>query len=487
MAISRLIKDIKDKLFVEDGHSIIVVLNPDGILQTPDFIDTFYAAFSIEIVVGDSLDLRVLYELSRHERACSHHLFVMRDEFDIVGDIEPNVDFISFQMRSFFRLFPWETIREQPLEILERLYDEKPIIKLSAFETLAIIQGYKESEIKDIEVKPVDLLKEFNAATSSPDFFRPGQWMGKAAELMVEALATEQWPLIQPRINELNALFLSFLRESYPAIVSSACGKLAPRIVTQVLPFLKRQPEQKTALVVIDGMNFWQAELLIKELESKLGLSANTECIYSWLPSTTEWSRQAIFRGTYPIEDYAQNPTSEKAIWKGFWKENGCADFQIGYQHAGIIQEESSVTRMAYVEVELDEKMHSSDNYYYLYDATKRWVREEQILRNIKHLVDGGYKVFITTDHGNIAATPYKKISAQAKLGSNLSLRHITIPPEASKELFEREHKGHLQQLDSASRTYYAVADERFDSDAGVTHGCLHFLEVLVPFITIDK
>ena len=240
MAISRLIQDIKDKLFVEDGHSIIVVLNPDGILQTPDFIDTFYAAFSIEIVVGDSLDLRVLYELSRHERACSHHLFVMRDEFDIVGDIERNVDFISFQMRSFFRLFPWETIREQPLEILERLYDEKPIIKLSAFETLAIIQGYKESEIKDIEVKPVDLLKEFNAATSSPDFFRPGQWMGKAAELMVEALATEQWPLIQPRINELNALFLSFLRESYPAIVSSACGKLAPRIVTQVLPFLKR-------------------------------------------------------------------------------------------------------------------------------------------------------------------------------------------------------------------------------------------------------
>ena len=71
MAISRLIQDIKDKLFVEDGHSIIVVLNPDGILQTPDFIDTFYAAFSIEIVVGDSLDLRVLYELSRHERACS--------------------------------------------------------------------------------------------------------------------------------------------------------------------------------------------------------------------------------------------------------------------------------------------------------------------------------------------------------------------------------------------------------------------------------
>ena len=487
MAISRLIQDIKDKLFVEDSHSIVVVLNPDGSLHTPDFADSFYAAFGIEVVVGDSLDLRVLFELSHRENAGVHHLFVMKEEFDIVGDITPCVDFLSFQMRSFFRLFPWDTIKEQPLSILERLYDEKPVLKLSPADTLTLIQHYNTPAREVADTKPRDLIAEFTTATTEPNFFRPSQWMKNAAELMVHALETEQWPLIKPRIDELNASFLSFLRQNYSAIVSSACSMNGPRIVTHVLPFMKRQNVPKTALVVIDGMNFWQAALLVRALETKLGVMTDTECIYSWLPSTTEWSRQAIFRGGHPEENYVQNPTSEKAIWKAFWKDNGCSDFQIGYQHAGTIQEESSVTRMAYVEVDLDEKMHSSDNFYYLYDATKRWVREEQILKNIKHLVDGGYKVFITTDHGNIAATPYRRISAQSKLGANLSLRHITIPLEASKDLFEREHTGHLQQLEPASRTYYAIGDERFDADYGVTHGGLHFLEVLIPFITIEK
>ena len=55
-----------------------------------------------------------------------------------------------------------------------------------------------------------------------------------------------------------------------------------------------------------------------------------------------------------------------------------------------------SVNRLGYVVVDLDEKMHASDNYMYLYDATKRWVAEEEIVGNIRHLIDGGYKVYIT-------------------------------------------------------------------------------------------
>lgn len=109
--------------------------------------------------------------------------------------------------------------------------------------------------------------------------------------------------------------------------------------------------------------------------------------------------------------------------------------FQQYYQHSGNIAEEMSVNRLGYVVVDLDEKMHASDNYMYLYDATKRWVAEEEIVGNIRHLIDGGYKVYITTDHGNIEATAYRNLDSRDKIGASRSLRHITLPEEADKAI----------------------------------------------------
>lgn len=215
---------------------------------------------------------------------------------------------------------------------------------------------------------------------------------------------------------------LEFLQSSYVNIVSSKCGSKYPRIVTQVLPFISKQVDEKSALVVVDGMNYWQALLLTRSLEDRLKVKAKYDCIYAWLPSVTELSRQAIFRGVPAFQQY--------------------------YHHSGNISEEMSVNRLGYVAVDLDEKTHTSDNYMYLYDATKRWVAEKGIVGNIRHLIDGGYKVYIVTDHGNIETTAYRNLDSRDKIGASQSLRHITHPKEADKVFFETQYEGHLVQVD---------------------------------------
>ena len=101
-----------------------------------------------------------------------------------------------------------------------------------------------------------------------------------------------------PQVDELNTLFQQHLVEHYASIISSTTppANKAPKNVCQVLPFIGKQPkEDKLALVVVDGMNFWQSQMLVNSLKNKyFDINAQTDVIYSWLPSVTELSRQEM-------------------------------------------------------------------------------------------------------------------------------------------------------------------------------------------------
>ena len=224
-------------------------------------------------------------------------------------------------------------------------------------------------------------------------------------------------------------------------------------------------------------------------MEEHFHVRLKYECIYSWLPSITELSRQAIFRASRPANWYIQNPQSEERLWREYWESKKLPKFQQFYQHSGSLDVENSIIKLAYVSTDLDEKMHASENFYYLYDNTKRWVDDKPFLENIKYLLDSDFKLYITTDHGNIETVPYRKLEGSDKLGANdISLRHITIPEEAEKTLFEAQYAEHFMQIDENSRTYFAIKNETFtNKNAGITHGGTHWLEVLIPFITATK
>ena len=482
---SKFAQAIFDKLFVPDGKRFVVAWNRDKLLYTQEVCAKLEGTFAVQVFIGDALDLRIVRETVVADDPDAFVLFVQNKEFDLMPDIAEDADWVNFQFRSFFPHYPWDVVKTLSFKQQEWLYEQPQHVDLDVFQTEGLLRD-GASEIGRKEEAFLDLQREWAYICQKIDFNRPTEWMHKASEILLSAIEMDRWADFRRDIEQVNEQFLEFLQSSYVNIVSSTCGAKYPRIVTQVLPFISKQKDEKSALVVVDGMNYWQALLLTRSLEEHLNVRTKYDCIYAWLPSVTELSRQAIFRGDIPSVDYDQSPTNEAKLWKAFWEGEGVPSFQQYYQHSGEISEEGSVKKLGYVVVDLDEKMHASDNFMYLYDNTKRWVNEAEILGNIRHLIDAGYKVYITTDHGNIETTAYRKLDNRDKLGADLSLRHITLPEQADKAIFEAQYEGHLVQVDSASKTYYAKDKEAFTSkERCVTHGGAHWLEVLIPFITI--
>lgn len=483
---SKFAQAIFDKLFVPDGKRFVVALNRDKLLYTRDVCAKLEGTFGVQVFIGGALDLRIVRETVVADNPDGYVLFVQNKEFDIMDDIAEDVSWVNFQFRSFFPRYPWDVVKTLSFKQQEWLYEQPQYIDLDEFETEGLLRdgaseiGRKEEAFRALQSEWYLLCREI-------DFNRPTEWMQKAARILLSAIEMDRLSDFKQDVSYLNDDFQAFLREGYINIVSSTCGTKYPRIVTQVLPFISKQQDEKVALVVVDGMNYWQALLLTRSLEEHLNVRTKYDCIYSWLPSVTELSRQAIFRGDIPSESYDQSPASEAKLWKAFWTEKGVPAFQHYYQHSGVIVEDASVRKLGYVVVDLDDKMHSSDNYMYLYDNTKRWVSEKSVIEVFQHLLDGGYKVYITTDHGNIETTAYQNLDNRDRVGADRSLRHIKLPKEADKGIFEAQYEGHITQVDPTSRTYYAKDTEAFTSkERCVTHGGTHWLEVLIPFITIE-
>ncbi|MEZ7937503.1 MAG: PglZ domain-containing protein [Paludibacteraceae bacterium] len=482
--MNNLITDIATKLFDISENRLVVVFDNDGFLLRQDVRYALGAVSGRNIMSGRSLDLRMLRELDMQQHPEQTYLFVATEDFFPLDDISAEADIIRFSIARFFSRYRWSQIHDLSLPNLETVYASPEQINVAslraATSVLDVVDGNSLSETNVI-------ISDWDKHSENPIFIKPAEWINKTAGLLLSAIELNCWEQMQSGIDKVNSLFQEFLKEKYINIVTSACSSTAPRIVTHVLPFITKQNKAKSALIVVDGMNYWQALLLGREVEHRCNVKLSYDCIYSWLPSVTELSRQAIFRGAKPVDTYPQNPQNEKRLWDEFWKKKNLPSYQRFYQHSGIIELESAVATVGYVADDLDEMMHSAKNYKYLYDSTKRWVEEDTLIENIHYLINKGFTVYITTDHGNIETKPYKRIASSDKIGANISLRHVVLPSAAEKSLFEQQHEGHFMQIDNQSRTYFPVDREAFTSEPCVTHGGTHWLEVLIPFITVNK
>lgn len=479
--------EIARYLFDHEDTRLVVVENPDGFLLRDD-VGWELSSLYIVVLSGDSLALRILFETRFKAEQNTRFIFVKTERFSLFPDIAAQAEEKSFVAKSLYKKFKWSVIKDATLPTLEWLLSQKRYTYLSDMETAMVVREYEESFAATLE--KIDVIeREWQEMLAQVDFLKPQEWMPKASRLLIRALAINQWDRMEDEITKLNDSFQLFLKENYLNIQSSSVPRKekSPRIVTHVLPFIAKQDDEKTALIVVDGMNYWQSILLGDVIKEQLGLDAQFNCTYAWLPSVTELSRQAIFRGAAPKENYPQNPYNEEKLWTEFWQGKRLPKYAYSYQYEGVLEVQDNVNRQAYVTLGMDKLMHSCNNYKYLYHATKLWLQEAELIENIKTLKEKGYKIFITTDHGNVETSPLKNLKQSDKVNAHYSLRHITIAPEANKEIFlEGWDEDELIQIDGQDRTFYPQGRNVFSNlPTTVTHGGTHWLEVLIPFITL--
>ncbi len=489
--MDNLLKDLVTDLGLQTNQ-LSIIKNTDRFFYKPE-VKAELCKIGVELVSGSALELRVHFELIFKANPQQRYCYLVDKKEDVLEDMLKMGMYHDFQITTYFPEYYSETILKCSYNELCLLYSKKPTQTLSEPQTIEYLKKCNTDEITNkIKIKK-DILSYLKSIIDSKDEINWEKSFSILSHNVLIAIENKWWEDVKPDIEIINDRFQQHIEQKYKAHIIPASYVKKPSIVSKVLPYLQFNFKQndKVALVVIDGMAYWQYLMLSAHFNDTIE-TAN-EVIYSWIPSITQLSRQAIFRGDNPISSYVQNPANEAKLWKNFWNNKGVLDAQIAYHYNRLNPDNlSNIKRLAYVDISLDEKMHACTDYNDLFDLTQNWIENSEIIDNILMFLDEDFTVFITTDHGNIQATGLNSLSHRQTLGTNKSgsrsLRHLEYSESWLKDKFLSDNPDWKPFLGETENTIYIKNDYAFTADSKIiTHGGSHVLEVLIPFIKLKK
>lgn len=489
--MDNLLKDLVTDLGLQTNQ-LSIIKNTDRFFYKPE-VKAELCKIGVELVSGSALELRVHYEMTFKANSEQKFCYIVEDKEDILEDMLKMSAYHDFQITSYFPEYYSETILKCSYNELCLLYRKKPTQTLSEPQTIEFLKKCNSDEKTNKTKIKKDILSFFKSFLDSKDEINWEKSFPGLSQNVLIAIENELWEDVKSEIEVINNFFQQHIELKYKAHIIPAAYAKKPSVVSKVLPFIQMNfsPKDKVALVVIDGMAFWQYLMLAAHFNDTIEMT--NEVIYSWIPSITQLSRQAIFRGDNPVSTYVQNPTNEAKLWKNFWNNKGVLEAQIAYEYNSLNQIEfTNINRLAYVDVSLDEKMHACSDYNDLFDLTQNWIENSEIIPNINRLISEDFTVFITTDHGNIQATGLNSLSHRQTLGTNKSgsrsLRHLEYSETWLKDKFLNDNQDWKPFLGETVNTIFVKNDNAFTSNQKIiTHGGSHILEVLIPFIILKK
>lgn len=290
---------------------------------------------------------------------------------------------------------------------------------------------------------------------------------------------------------KLNDRFQRFIENSYNGL-SSKSGVRKPIVVSKILEYINAKPSKKKALLVIDGMNYWQWNILRKDL-SDAGIGCSTNASLAYIPTITAWSRQAIFKGNTP--NILDDNSKEAKLFETYWLNQQVLGYQIAFKKFSVnepltLDDIPSDTKiLGLVCNDLDVIMHGTFlGNSELKMSTEQWISKSKIVQSISTLRTKGFQVYITADHGNVEATGLKNLTIKDKVGAiSRGKRHLHFTNETLLQGFIDMNP----DLDIGKKglSLYLKKQEAFTTEKSqvITHGGSHLWEVIVPFITIDE
>ena len=282
-----------------------------------------------------------------------------------------------------------------------------------------------------------------------------------------------------------------------------------PAMVHHLPRYLARRledaPERKIALVVVDGLALDQWLVLRDVLANQrpaLELRSNT--VFAWAPTITSVSRQAIFAGRPPFYFKASIHTTEKeaSLWGRFWAEHGLSEREVaylkGWDDRGIGELQQRISEpllrvLGLVVNNVDDIMHGMElGTSGMHNQVRQWAEEGYPAALVDTLLDSGFVIFLTSDHGNVEARGFGRPSEgalvgtrgkRARLYSDTALRDRVLEqfPDAVAWPGPGLPDG-CHALLAPGRRAFAPAGHRT-----VGHGGVSLEELVVPFIEIER
>ena len=230
---------------------------------------------------------------------------------------------------------------------------------------------------------------------------------------------TAQYEIRLKEVGEgINENFADWLGDHYGGLIN--LPPTNPAMLHHVPRRLARGMEESgnkgVALVVVDGLALDQwvtlRQILQKQNENLIMRESAT---FAWIPTLTSVSRQSIFSGKPPLyfPSSINTTNSEEKLWRQFWEERGLSKFDVAYQR-GLADGDASrlldallnpgKTKVVGLVVDkIDKIMHGMQlGAPGMHNQIKQWGQIGFLGELLAHLLDYGYEVWLTSDHGNI-------------------------------------------------------------------------------------
>ncbi|NNB48789.1 BREX-3 system phosphatase PglZ [Pseudomonas fragi] len=280
-------------------------------------------------------------------------------------------------------------------------------------------------------------------------------------------------------------------------------GPVMVHHVPRYLRHRRSAGETRVALLVFDGLAFDQWVQIRESLIASTKRFAFDEgAAFAWLPTVTSVSRQALFSGLKPreFEDSIDRTDKEESLWKTFWQNEGVNANEVMYRRAlrqfsqldaleaDLIDRRPKVVGLVIDEV--DDRLHKERSKKDVAMWIGNWLATGFVDRLFSLLLDKGYHIYLTADHGNVEATgvgrPNQGVIAETR-GERVRVYRSESLLADSAKAYPTTVKLDIAGLPVNCMPLFAGGRTAFvpEGEQVVVHGGVSVEELIVPFVKV--
>ncbi len=306
---------------------------------------------------------------------------------------------------------------------------------------------------------------------------------------------------------EVDAAFTAWLFKRYAGLVN--LPPVPPVMVHHLPRFLARQVAEdrnaKIALIVVDGLAMDQWLVVRSALALRQpGFRFREQSVFAWIPSLTSVSRQAAFAGKAPIffPNSIHTTDREPALWAQFWADHGFTPNEVVYiKRLGDGSVESVSEALSHPKArvvglivdKIDRILHGMEmGTAGMHNQVRQWASQPYLSTLLDLLLDRGFRVYLTSDHGNVEAVGCGRPAEGAV--ADLRGERVRVYPDA---VLRRKVKGRFPAavewgpvgLPENYLALLAPGRQAFvqEKQRTICHGGISIEELIVPLVQIER
>ena len=320
--------------------------------------------------------------------------------------------------------------------------------------------------------------------------------------------AAESPPRYAAIRDRIDAAFTAWLEQRYGALHNQP--PLPPVMIHHVPRMLARTLEEaagaKAALLLVDGLSLDQWSTVRGVLaEQRPRLRFREGGLFAWIPTLTTVSRQACFSGRPPLYFPSSLRTTDRepAAWQRFWADAGLSATEVGYQktlrdradldRAAQLASHPGVRVAGLVVDAVDRIMHGMTlGQSGMHNQIRQWTRRGVLADLLDLLLNHGFAVWLTSDHGNVETRGCGRPDEGAVADLRGERVRVYSDPGLRARVAERFPDAAAWPPLGLPDDYLAlIASGRASfvrpTERPVAHGGITLEEVVVPLVRIER